>query len=115
MVADRPRDQAARTRAIDPARSYIVEAPAGSGKTELLTRRFLALLSIVEAPEEIVAITFTRKAASEMRARVVAALAKGEGVDPPADPHELEAWQLARAALAAHPLKKHAISANDRI
>jgi ATP-dependent exoDNAse (exonuclease V) beta subunit len=105
MVADRPRDQAARTRAIDPARSYIVEAPAGSGKTELLTRRFLALLSIVEAPEEIVAITFTRKAASEMRARVVAALAKGEGVDPPADPHELEAWQLARAALAAD--RKH--------
>ncbi len=54
-------DQEERSRALDPSTSFIVQAPAGSGKTGLLTQRFLVLLTDVDAPEEIVAITFTRK------------------------------------------------------
>jgi ATP-dependent exoDNAse (exonuclease V) beta subunit len=57
------------------------------------------------APEEIIAITFTRKAAAEMRARVLAALNRGMDINPPEGPHARKTWELARAALAQDQAK----------
>ncbi|MGE4124822.1 MAG: UvrD-helicase domain-containing protein [Pusillimonas sp.] len=97
-MSDQVHDAQARRRALDPRVSFLVQAPAGSGKTELLTDRILALLATVERPEEIVAITFTRKAASEMHARVLSKLAQGLGPEPP-EAHRRYSWALARAAI----------------
>ena len=89
-------DAQQRAAALDPSRSFIVQAPAGSGKTELLTQRYLRLLALVEHPEEIAAITFTRKAAAEMRNRVLAALDSAAQPEP-VEPHKQTTWRLARA------------------
>lgn len=92
-------DGAARARALDVRKSFCVTAPAGSGKTELLIQRYLALLSRVERPEQVLAITFTRKAAAEMRERVLQALADASADASVDGEHQAVTRRLANAAL----------------
>ncbi len=92
-------DKEQRQLALDASQSFIVQAPAGSGKTELLIQRFLTLLNYVNHPEEVLAITFTKKAASEMRARVINALKQASTDPEPTSQHAKQTWQLARNVL----------------
>jgi ATP-dependent helicase/nuclease subunit A len=94
-----PPDQFQRQQALQPSQSILVQAPAGSGKTDLLTRRFLRLLSQVEEPGQVVAITFTNAAAAEMRHRILAELEKAAQSDAPAATDEFSMDALARRAL----------------
>ena len=64
-------DAEARLRAVDPSRNILLEASAGTGKTRVLVERYVNLLLAGVEPEHILAITFTRKAAAEMRQRIV--------------------------------------------
>lgn len=95
-------DAVARERALDPSKSFAVAAPAGSGKTELLTQRVLRLLATVEEPEEILCMTFTRKAAGEMKHRLLSALnsANQEHGSEANNSHQQVTYHLAKKALA---------------
>ena len=106
-------DQTQRELALNIQQSYIVQAPAGSGKTELLMQRYLALLAHARAPEEIIAITFTRKAATEMRHRILSALEfAAQNEQPPALAHQAKTWQLARQVINHAQLNNWAILDN---
>lgn len=98
MGTQQIQDQKQRTQALNTGDSFIVQAPAGSGKTELLIQRYLRLLPEVMEPEEIIAITFTRKAATEMRNRVLEALELAAGPEPEPQ-HARLTWQLAGKVL----------------
>jgi ATP-dependent helicase/nuclease subunit A len=105
-------DAGERTSAVEATGSVLVQAPAGSGKTTLLAQRYLRLLATVDAPERILALTFTRRAAEEMRTRVIGALEAGGSAENPAALNR-RTWELAVAArrhlrglgldLARHP------------
>jgi len=86
-----------RQQAISPTQSFLVQAPAGSGKTELLTQRILALLAVAQEPEEIMALTFTRKAAAEMRSRVLESLNMPKPDNEQS--HAMNTWHLAQKVL----------------
>ncbi len=82
-------DAAARDRAVDPAHNVVLEASAGTGKTHVLVDRYLNLLSRGVDPANILAITFTRKAAAEMRGRILQELSRrAESAGP-----DLELWR----------------------
>ncbi|HEX7796118.1 MAG TPA: UvrD-helicase domain-containing protein [Vicinamibacterales bacterium] len=64
-------DAAARLHAVDPSQNVVLEASAGTGKTRVLVERYVNLLRAGVDPDHILAITFTRKAAAEMRERII--------------------------------------------
>ena len=94
-------DRKERERALDTNHSFIVQAPAGSGKTELLIQRYLKLLSCVEYPEQVLSMTFTRKAAADMKKRILKALNSVNKPEPDNEPskHELQTQEYARNVL----------------
>jgi ATP-dependent exoDNAse (exonuclease V) beta subunit len=102
-MSKEPADTQTRIRSLSPAESFHIESPAGAGKTSLLTARFIRLLSVVNHPHEILALTFTNKAANEMRERINALLRqteKGASGDAP--------WVNSLLPHAQEALKRHA-------
>ncbi|MBT5868915.1 MAG: UvrD-helicase domain-containing protein, partial [Nitrospinaceae bacterium] len=99
-------DASIRRQALQPDRSFIVQAPAGSGKTELLIQRYLKLLGLASLPEEILAMTFTRKAAAEMKERILSALTQAQTQPKPEQAHALLTWDLATKVLQQDKVKQ---------
>jgi ATP-dependent helicase/nuclease subunit A len=99
-------DEKIRREALDPEQSFIVQAPAGSGKTELLIQRYLKLLGLASHPEEILAMTFTRKAAAEMKERILSALTGAQTSERPTQEHARLTWELAQKVLEQDQLRQ---------
>lgn len=96
-------DSDVRREAVESGDSILLRAPAGSGKTTVLVQRLLVMLTKVGKPEQVLAITFTRKAAAEMRERVLAALACASGAQPV--PHAANDSLRRTIALAGETLR----------
>ncbi|MGP5159848.1 UvrD-helicase domain-containing protein [Pseudoalteromonas prydzensis] len=92
-------DSAARKSAMK-LESKLIKAPAGSGKTGLLTNYYLRLLGLVEHPREIQAMTFTNKAVKELAERVITSIERAKSGVPPTNDFERENYELATKALS---------------
>ena len=106
-------DAAKRSRALEPGGSFHLEAPAGSGKTFLLTARFLRLLGLVAHPQQILALTFTNKAAGEMLERVRDYLNRAKKMADPRDAADAELLDFAAKALLVHRDVEELLLAGD--
>ena len=88
-------DAPARAFATDPANNVVLEASAGTGKTSVLVSRYVNLLRAGVDPSNILAITFTRQAAADMRDRIIRELRRA--ADGP--PAERDRWRALRDRL----------------
>jgi len=104
MSAAAPLDKEQRLQAVNPALSVHVEAPAGSGKTTVLLQRYLTILAAGTRPEDILALTFTRKAAGELRTRLQKEFFPQNAApgDQKADPLKEQLQELAQMAWRHH-------------
>ncbi|MBU0513452.1 MAG: UvrD-helicase domain-containing protein [Proteobacteria bacterium] len=106
-------DAADRERALDTTRSFHVEAPAGSGKTALLTARFLKLLGQVQHPGQILALTFTNRAAGEMAERCFDVLIRARDGGAPENDWDQRLLELGRAVWDRHGDKRAELGSPD--
>lgn len=92
-------DHQQREDALDISQSYLVKAPAGAGKTALLTNRTLVALSEADSLAEVVCMTFTNKAAQEMIDRIGLSISRAKKGYTPKNEFEAQNLALAKAAL----------------
>lgn len=92
-------DSQQRQEALDISQSYLVKAPAGSGKTGLLTNRTLVALASADSLDEVVGMTFTNKSAKEMKDRIGLSISRAQNGYLPKNDFEAENLKLAKAAL----------------
>jgi len=85
----------------------LIVAGAGSGKTRVIAHRILNLVKTGMAPHQILAITFTNKAAKEMRDRVSALLAEDTGLNRPISSSE-RPFVSTFHALGVHIIRENA-------
>ncbi len=98
-------DQKQRDQALNISDSFIVQAPAGSGKTELITQRYLKLLGSADVPENILVMTFTNRAVEELKHRIISSLNRAK-LPPPEELHKLKTFDLAKKVLEQSNLKE---------
>ena len=98
-------DQKQRDQALNISDSFIVQAPAGSGKTELITQRYLKLLGSADVPENILVMTFTNRAVDELKHRIISSLNRAK-MPPPKELHKLKTFDLANKVLEQSNLKE---------
>ena len=91
-------DQQQRDDALNLSESFIVQAPAGSGKTELIAQRYLKLLGSAEQPENILVMTFTNRAVDELKHRIISSLNQAIN-EPPLEKYKRTTYDLASKVL----------------